>query len=87
MKSSSNNVIATPPGNTIEEHLYDQGMNLREFAVRMNISEEHADKLIHGKVSLTPEIAIKLEHVLYIPADFWIRLEFIYRQKLKKLMK
>lgn len=48
MKSSSNNVIATPPGKTIEEQLYDRDMNLKAFAARMNISEEHADKLIHG---------------------------------------
>ena len=87
MKSSSNNVIATPPGKTIVEQLYDRGMNLKVFATRMNISEEHADKLIHGKVPLTPEITIRLEQVLGIPADFWIRLEFIYRQKLKKLIR
>ena len=86
MKSLSNNIIATPPGETIEEQLYNRGMNLGEFAIEMNISEEHADKLIHGEISLTQEIAIKLEHVLGIPTTFWIRLEFIYRQKLKKLM-
>lgn len=86
MKSLSNNIIATPPGETIEEQLYNRGMNLGEFAIEMNISEEHADKLIHGEILLTYEIARKLEHVLGIPTKFWIRLEFIYRQKLKKLV-
>ena len=73
--------IATPPGATIEERLADLDMNRKEFASGMNMPEEHIRKLINGEVALTPEIAAQLEKVLCIPAQFWINLEHIYRQK------
>lgn len=80
----SRSYIATPPGATIKEQLSYRGMSQKEFAARMNMSEKHISKLIHGDVQLTPEMAVKLEMVLGVPASFWNNLEAIYREKMVK---
>ena len=77
----SRKTIATPPGSTIREQLEDRGMTQREFALRMDMSEKHISKLINGEVRLTPDVALRLEYVLGIPAQFWINLEAIYQDK------
>ena len=78
----SQSYIATPPGATIKEQLKDRGMSQKEFAARMDLFEKHVSKLINGDVQLTPEVALRLEMVLGIPAKFWNSLEAIYREKL-----
>ena len=81
----SRSFIATPPGATIKEQLADRGMNQKEFAARMDMSEKHISKLINGEVQLTPEVAVRLEMVLGVPAKFWNNLEAAYREKLIKV--
>ena len=83
-KNRSRSIIATPPGATIKEQLKDRGMSQKEFAARMDMSEKHISKLINGEVQLTPEVAVRLEMVLGVPAKFWNNLEGIYREKLIK---
>ena len=82
----SRSIIATPPGATIKEQLVDRGMSQKEFASRMGISQKHISKLINGDVQLTPDMALRLESVLGIPAQFWNNLESIYREKVAKVM-
>ena len=80
----SRSYIATPPGATIIEQLGDRDMSQKEFAARMDMSEEHVRWLIHGDTFLTPETAVRLEKVFGVPASFWNRLEAIYREKKRK---
>lgn len=77
----SRKTIATPPGTTIREQLEERGMSQKEFALRMDMSEKHISRLINGDVHLTPDVALRLEYVLGIPARFWNNLEAIYREK------
>lgn len=77
--------IAIAPGATIKEQLLDRGLSQKEFAVRMDMSEKHISKLINGEVQLTPDVAVRLEMVLGVPAEFWNKLEAIYREKLVKV--
>ena len=77
--------IATPPGATIKEQIVDRGMNQKEFAARMGMSEKHISKLINGEVQLTIDVARRLEMVLGLPAQFWCNLESIYREKIAKV--
>lgn len=81
----SRSCIATPPGATIKEQLNDRGMSQKEFAARMDMSEKHISKLINGEVQLTPDVAVRLEMVLGVPARFWNNLEAVYREKLIKV--
>lgn len=82
----SQSYIATPPGATIREQLKYRGMSQKEFAVRMDLSEKHVSKLINGEVQLTPEVAVRLETVLGVPAKFWNNLEAVYREKILKVV-
>lgn len=85
MIKKSKTFIATPPGATIKEQLEMRGMNQKEFAYRMDMSEKHISHLINGDVQLTQETAFRLEMVLGMPARFWNNLEAIYREKLIKV--
>lgn len=85
MRTRSKNTIATPPGETIREQLEDRGMTQKEFAVRMDMSEKHVSHLINGEVRMTPDVAMRLESVLGIPARFWLKLEAIYQEKLARV--
>ena len=78
----SHSIIATPPGATIREQIVDRGMNQKELAARMGMSEKHISKLINGEVQLTMDTARRLEMVLGLPAQFWCNLETIYREKI-----
>lgn len=78
----SRSIIATPPGATIKEQLVDRGMSQKEFSKRMDMSEKHISRLINGEVQLTPDVAVRLEMVLGVPAHFWNNLESVYRDKL-----
>lgn len=80
----SRSFIATPPGTTIKEQLLDRELSQKEFALRMGMSEKHISKLINGEVKLTPDVAVRLEMVLGVPAKFWNSLESVYREKLIK---
>lgn len=81
----SEHVIAVPPGETIREQLDNRGMSQKEFALRMGMSEKHMSHLINGKVELTPEVSLRLESVLGIPAKFWTNLESAYRERLARV--
>lgn len=81
----SRSFVATPPGATIKEQLCDRKLSQKEFAARMDLSEKHISKLINGEVQLTPEVAVRLEMVLGVPAKFWNNMESIYREKLIKV--
>lgn len=80
----SKHTIAVPPGATIREQLADRDMSQKEFASRMGLSQKHISQLINGEVRLTPDVAVRLESVLGIPAQFWNNLEAIYQEKLIK---
>lgn len=75
-------IIATPPGETIKEQLKQQHMSQKELAKKMCISDKELAMLLEGEALLTTEIASKLEKTLGISASFWNRLEEIYLEKL-----
>lgn len=81
----SENFIAIPPGATIKEQLVSRRMAQKEFAQRMDMSEKHISNLINGKVELTTDMAARLESVLGLPANFWQKLEALYRIQLQKV--
>ncbi len=77
----SKSYIAIPPGVTIKEQIEDRGLTQKEFACHMDLTEKHISKLINGDVALTPQVALRLESVLGIPASFWNNLEAKYEEQ------
>lgn len=75
--------IAVPPGKTICEQLEYRDITQKELALRMGMSEKNISSLIGGYVKLDHNIALKLESGLGVPAEFWDRFEYLYREQLK----
>ena len=80
----SETFIAVPPGATIKEQLQMRNMSQKEFAERMDMTTKHISQLINGEVRLSPDVAVRLEMVLGVPAKFWNNLEAIYQDTLIK---
>ena len=74
----------SPPGETIEDALEEQGLSQADFARRTGFSKKHVNGLIKGNVAVTAETALKLEAVLGSPASFWLRREIEYREDLAR---
>ncbi len=75
--------IPTSPGEILVELLEARNMKQKELANRIDSSEKHVSNIINAKVSLTYELAKKLEFVFDdYPASLWNNLESRYREAL-----
>lgn len=80
-------LIAIPPSVTILEQLKDRNMTQKQLGSFLELSDEKMSLLMKGKLELTQDIANKLEDALGIPSSFWLNLEGMYRDKLKRISK
>jgi HTH-type transcriptional regulator/antitoxin HigA len=83
--------IAFHPGETLAEKLEELGMGPKEFAIRTGKPEKTVIAILKGKSSITPEMAVQFEHVLKIPAHFWLNMqrnydEFMAREERQELL-
>ena len=88
MNSAANDFApdwVSPPGDTILDLMEERDWNQVELASRLGFSTKHLNRLVKGKVALTYVPALKLERVLGVPADFWMRRESKYRQHVARL--
>jgi HTH-type transcriptional regulator/antitoxin HigA len=76
---------AVAPGETLQELLEERGMSQRELARRTGLSPKHVNKLLQGLVPLSAEVAMRLERVTGVTANFWNRLEANYRSDLERI--
>ena len=68
------------PGMILEEKLEELNMPVKEFAVRTGKPEQTIIKVLNGKSSITPDMAIQFEKVLGIPAKGWLRHDRAYQE-------
>jgi addiction module HigA family antidote len=60
------------PGTTLKEKLEELKMTPQELAEKTGLSVDVILGIIDKKGSITPEIAVRLENALDIPASFWL---------------
>ena len=77
--------IAFHPGETLVEKLEELGMGPKEFAIRTGKPEKTVIAIFKGKSSITPEMAVQFEHVLKIPAHFWLNMQRNYDEYLARV--
>lgn len=77
--------LLSKPGDTILETIEFLGMSQVELAERLGKTAPKINDLISGKEVISLNTAMKLEKVLGIDAQFWIKRELLYREKLLKL--
>lgn len=65
------------PGEILKELIIEPiGATITDVSERLNISRKTLSKILNGRGSITPEMALRLELVFQKPsADHWLRLQ------------
>jgi plasmid maintenance system antidote protein VapI len=76
-----NYIYLMPPGEVLEEKMFEMGIDVAELAKRMKISVKMVEQLLKAEIPLTQTLAEKIENVTWMPASFMLRVEKSYREK------
>lgn len=68
----------TPPKDFLAEALEEHNMGAKEFALRTGKPPKTISALLNGESSITPDMAVKFEKVLRVPAHFWLEVQRKY---------
>lgn len=67
------------PGEILEETLEARGISKSDFSEKTDLSKKHVSLILNGKAPVTPESAIKFEHILGVKASIWLNLNTNYQ--------
>jgi addiction module HigA family antidote len=70
--------VSLHPGEILEMELTARGIKKSLFAKEIGMSASHFSELLHGKRHLNASIAVKLEQLFDIPAEYWMRVQVYY---------
>lgn len=68
------------PGKTLDEKLNELNMGPKEFAIRTGKPEKTISAILNGDSAITPDMAVRFESVLKIPAHFWLNNQRNYNE-------
>ncbi len=69
----------THPGEMLlEEFLNPLGLSQTELSEKLGVSYPRVNELIHGKRSVTPDTALRLEQLFGMEAQFWLNLQLAW---------
>jgi len=74
----------SPPGETLAELLEERGISQVQLSKQLGLHRKTINEILQGKSVLTSDTALQLEHVLHVPAEFWVRREADYRAHLAR---
>jgi antitoxin HigA-1 len=66
------------PGEILEMEIVARGLTKSKFAMDIKMYPSHMSDLLKGKKNITEDIALRIESVLGISAEFWMRLQVEY---------
>ena len=66
------------PSEVIREELEERGLTQAEFSEMLEVSKTQLNEILNGKRQINANISVRLEVVLGIPAEFWLRLQTAY---------
>jgi addiction module HigA family antidote len=69
----------------LEEWIKEQGLSQQRVADLMGCSRKQVNEIVHGRAPVSSDTAIRLERVVGIPADSWLRYEAAYRADLARI--
>ncbi|WP_045821459.1 HigA family addiction module antitoxin [Williamsia herbipolensis] len=81
----TNTNYAVAPGEYLEEWIDEQGFSQQRVADLVGCSRKQVNEIIHGRAPITADTARRLERVVGIPADAWLRYEAAYRADLSRI--
>ena len=68
----------THPAAGLRDDLEAEGWTVNEFAAHLGVSRNTASRLLNGRCSISPEVALALERIGWSNADFWMRRQASY---------
>lgn len=66
------------PGELIRESLQDVGRPVAECAERIGVARNTLSRLLNGRIGVSAEMALSLEHLGWSTAEHWLRLQANY---------
>lgn len=72
-------------GESIKEMIDYMGITQKDFAQRLDITEQSLIEILQGKQPITHETAFKLELVTDVSNEFWLAREANYQKHLTRL--
>lgn len=81
--------IALHPGEVLDNELLAREIKKSVFAEKLGMKPGHLSELLRARRHVSAALAIKLEKLLDIKAEYWLRMQmyydlFIEREKFKK---
>jgi antitoxin HigA-1 len=70
--------VAFHPGEFLLEEIEERGLKKSEFALSIGLLPGNLSELFKGKRHINARLAVKLEMVLGISAEYWIGLQTAY---------
>ncbi len=67
--------ITLHPGEVIADELEAREIKKSDFAAQLDMKPSHFSELIHGKRHIGAALALKLEKLLNVKAEYWMRLQ------------
>jgi addiction module HigA family antidote len=70
--------ITLHPGDVLQDELEARDIKKSHFAAQLGMKPGHFSELLHGKRHISAATAIKLEKLLDISAEYWMRVQVYY---------
>ena len=70
--------IALHPGDILLDELEARGIRKTVFAEQLKMKAGHFSELLHAKRNVSAATALKLEKLLGISAEYWMRVQVYY---------
>ena len=74
------------PGYYIKEIIDSEGYSVKEFADKLNISEEDLIKVLDGELNISCGLASKLSLVLGTSTEYWLNIQDTYSSSVGKYL-
>ena len=66
------------PGQFLKEELKTRDIKIKDFSKKLLISNVQLSRILNGHNRLTPDIAVKLEKIFKISAEYWYKMQSNY---------
>lgn len=76
---------AVAPGEYLGEWIDEQGLSQQRVAELMGCSRKQVNEIVNGRAPVTSDTAVRLERLVGIPVDSWLRYEAAYRADLARI--
>ena len=71
-------LVAMHPGELLRNEIKERGLTQTELSEKLGISQPFLNGLLKEKKKISIELAIKLEEILNIEAEFWAKMQRLF---------